>query len=68
VGGVVEELAHDLPPYPGIAAALDLDESRDAVLVQEEMVEGPARARVVRNAHLLGDQEPSPRRLGIDPY
>lgn len=33
VGGVVEELAHDLPPYPGIAATLDLDESGDAVLV-----------------------------------
>jgi hypothetical protein len=30
------------------------------------MVKGPARARVVWNAHLPGDQEPSPRRLGID--
>ena len=66
MGGVVEELSHDLPPYPGIAAALDLDESGNAVLIQEEVVEGPARARVVRNAHLPGNQEPSSRRLGID--
>jgi hypothetical protein len=66
VGGVIEELAHDLSPRPRIATPLDLDERGNAVLVQEEMIERPARACVVGNAHLPVDQEPPPRLLEID--
>lgn len=68
VGGVVEHLADDLSPGAGIAASLDFDQGGDAVLVQEEVVQGPAGAALllVRDAHLAGDQEPASRRAGID--
>jgi hypothetical protein len=42
MGRVVEELPDDLAPIPGVAASLDLDEGRNAFLVQEEVVERPA--------------------------
>lgn len=68
VRGVVEHLADDLPAGAGIAASLDFDQGGDAVLIQEEVVQGPAGASLllVRDAHFAGDQEPAPRRARID--
>src|SRR5262249_23100513 len=42
VGGVVEHLADDLAADAGVAAPLDLDQRGDGVLVEEQVVEGPA--------------------------
>jgi hypothetical protein len=66
MGSIIEELPHNLAPCPRIAAALHLDEGRDAFLVQEEMIERPTGTRIIRNAHLTGDEEPTPWRLWIN--
>lgn len=68
VGGVVEHLADDFPAGAGIAASLDFDQGGDAVLIQEEVVQGPAGAALllVRDAYFAGDQEPAARRARVD--
>lgn len=68
IRGVVEHLADDFPAGAGIAASLDFDQGGDAVLIQEEVVQGPAGAALllVRDTHFAGDQEPAARRAGID--
>lgn len=65
VGGVLEELADDLAPNSGVGAALDVDDGRDRVLIDEEVVEAPAtsRACLVGDPDLPGEQDPPPRRL-----
>ena len=63
VGRVVEHLADDLAADAGVGAALHLDERRDRVLVDEEVVErppGPA-ALGIGDAGLAGDEEPAAR-------
>src|SRR5262249_41879059 len=54
VGGVVEHLADDLTTNAGVAAPLDLDQRRNRILVEEQVVQRPpvAPCFLGRNAHL----------------
>ena len=63
VGGVVEHLPDDLPSDPAVGAALDLDERRHGVLVEEQVVDGPAAGRVlvVGERGLAANQQPAAR-------
>ena len=63
VGGVVQHLPDHLPSDPGVGAALDLDERRHRVLVEEQVVDGPAAGRVfvVRERSLTTNQQPAAR-------
>jgi hypothetical protein len=63
IGGVVQHLPDDLPADPCVGAALDLDECRHRVLVEEQMVDRPAAARVlvVGKRSLAAHQEPAAR-------
>src|SRR5262249_39966927 len=63
VGGVVEHLADDFAADAGVTAPLDLDQGRDGVLVEEQVVQRPAVAALLlgRHSHLPGDQQPAPR-------
>src|SRR4051794_1488774 len=57
---VVEQLANDLTPDPRVARAFDLNERRNRVLVEEEVVDAPAAATVfvVRQRRLPAQQQP----------
>lgn len=61
VRGIVEHLADDLAADAGVAAALDLDERGDSVLVEEEMIQGPAvgATELARDASLAVNEEPT---------
>lgn len=65
VGGVVEQLPDDLAADAGVGRPLDLDEGGDAILVEEQVVEGPAVGAVglAGDADLAVDEEP-PAGLG----
>jgi hypothetical protein len=61
-----------LPDYgaaqPRIPTALDLDERRDPILVDEEVVEGPIGSAVLLSRHprLARDQQPTSWNIRID--
>ena len=59
------EIAADRTMRP---QAFDLDQGRYAVLVDEEMVEGPPRGAglFIRNSELSRDEQPPARRTTID--
>jgi hypothetical protein len=42
VGRIVQHLPYDLPADPRVGAAFDLDDRRDRVLVQEQVIDRPA--------------------------
>src|SRR5262249_49081008 len=69
VGSVVEHLADDLAANAGVAAAFDLDQGRNGILVEKQVVQRPPVPSFVlgRDTHLPRDQEPpswcSPIRL-----
>ena len=62
VSGVLEELSNDLAPDVGIVLQLGLYKRRDGVLIDEEMVHGPAvgGGGTVGYAHLAANQQPAP--------
>ena len=49
-------------------ASLDLDERGDGVLVEKQVVERPSTRPVLfaGDGHLTGDEQPTPRLLGVD--
>ena len=49
-------------------ASFDLDERGDGVLVKKEVVERPATRPILfaGHSHLTGDEQPTPRLLGVD--
>jgi hypothetical protein len=67
VGRVVQHLTDHLAPDAGVAAALDLDQGRDGVLVQEQVVHVPAIGATFlgRHGRLARDEQPAPRRREV---
>ena len=65
VRGVLEQLPDHLAPDARVRAALDLDERRHRVLIDEQVVEAPAAAGalLIGDPHLAREQDPSPRRV-----
>jgi len=68
IGRVVEHLPHHLAADARVGAALDLDQRRHAVLVEEEMVDRPAPARALfgGDALLARHQHEAARHLRVD--
>ena len=59
---VVEHLAHDLAADTSIAAAFDFDKRGDGILIQEQMIDRPARPTSLfpRHTSLTRDEQPTP--------
>jgi hypothetical protein len=63
VSGVVEHLSDDFPSNPRIRAALDFDEHRDSILIEEEVINppsAPACIAVQTHSRLALHEEPAP--------
>jgi hypothetical protein len=65
IRGVVQHLPDDLPTDACVRAALDLDERRHGVLVEEQVVDRPAAGRVlvVGERSLAANKYPAARRI-----
>jgi hypothetical protein len=61
VRGIVEHLANDLATDPGVTTSLDLNECRNAILIEKEVVEAPAAScvRLVAEPDLTLDKQPA---------
>jgi hypothetical protein len=68
IGGVVEHLTDDFTPDSGVGTSLDLDERGDGILVKEQVIERPVPRPFLftGHSHLTGDEQPTPRLLGVD--
>jgi hypothetical protein len=68
VGRIVEHLSHHLAADAGVAAALDLDQGRHSVLVEEEVVKRQIVGAVLsdRDSNLAGDRQPAARFAFVD--
>jgi hypothetical protein len=68
IRGVVQHLTYDFSPCASVFAALDFDEGRPRVLIDEEMVERLSRPahRAIFDTDLSRDQQKLTRRIRID--
>jgi hypothetical protein len=60
VGGVIQHLSHHLAANAGVTAAFDLDQRRNRVLVEKQVIQRhPVSAAFLDwHAHLARDQQP----------
>jgi hypothetical protein len=62
----LEHLTDDFPAYPRVCGALDLDEGRDPVLIEQHVVDAPDIAFIAGERDLTRHEQPPPWRGGID--
>ena len=66
VGDILEELADDLPSDAGIGRPFDLHKRRDAILVNQHVVDPADVSGVTVERNLARDHQPAPRVSGIN--